>query len=194
MMRTEDIAKHIKESESGQISVDFNFTLLVPVSVGLDSESIKRLHENPDALRAMALENLGNYLANASDAELGELASNNKIVSIKDLNTNKILFEAKTPLHHWFAFYWLANGVGIFHCMAEDRQHALELCRAAHPGIEVYGAVPGNDQGSLVYETLSDQPACCPKCGGRTEFGEMPDDAQIHYCLRCDHGFVADPG
>ena len=97
-----------------------------------------------------------------------------------------------SALSNWCVLYG-ADGLE-FHCQAEDREHAVEQCQDAYPVDLVHVAVPCDAAGTMVLETLTDDPTSCPKCGARTEFGELPFRGwQIHVCSCCSHSFIAVP-
>lgn len=88
-------------------------------------------------------------------------------------------------------FFVVYGSSQLFQCLAEDREHALEQCKNAYPDEKVWCAVPGNENGDLVIEDITEDPTCCPKCGGRTDIGELPENWQVHVCLRCNWSFLA---
>jgi hypothetical protein len=45
------------------------------------------------------------------------------------------------------------------------------------------------DWGEHIY-LMGDQPACCPKCGTRSEFIELGVGRQLHACLGCSYVFI----
>lgn len=83
-------------------------------------------------------------------------------------------------------------------------EHAEE-CGLDRIGKEAYGgffagALTSKDEIRALrsigpIETLSDQPTTCMKCGSRTEFDDLEDKQQHHYCLNpdCGHEFIAEP-
>ncbi len=95
-----------------------------------------------------------------------------------------------TPI--WYVLYGTEGE--FFKAAADDREHAMEQCQNAYPGETVHVAVPADDHGSLVLEVFDEDFVTCPKCGRRTEMGELPvKRMQIHVCHRCDHSFIAVP-
>lgn len=103
----------------------------------------------------------------------------------------KKVTESSTP-NIWFVFH---GDCSFSHrCEAQDREEAMELCALAFPGSTVHVAVPATCHGELVMEGYGEDPVSCPKCGARTELGELPRDGwQVHVCQRCDHSFIAVP-
>ena len=92
----------------------------------------------------------------------------------------------------WFVFHGDCNS--SYRCEAEDRDEAMELCSLAFPDALVHAAVPSTCHGELVMEGYCDDPVTCPKCGARTQFGELPREGwQVHSCLGCEHSFIAIP-
>lgn len=95
-----------------------------------------------------------------------------------------------TPV--WYVLY--GSEGEFFKAQADDREHAMQQCRDAYPGETVHVAVPSNEFGGLVMYAYGEEFVTCPKCGGRTEMGELPvKGMQIHVCHRCDHSFIAVP-
>ena len=92
----------------------------------------------------------------------------------------------------WFVFF--GDCRQYFRCEAEDREEATALCARTYPGQVIHVAIPATCHGELVMEGYGEYPVSCPKCGGRTEFGELPrEDWQVHVCQRCNHSFIAIP-
>ena len=97
-----------------------------------------------------------------------------------------------SSLSQWCVLYG-TEGL-MFHCQAEDREHAAEQCTNAYPDDLVHVALPCDPAGTLVLETITEDPTTCPKCGGRTDFGELPFRGwQVHVCTRCSHSLIATP-
>lgn len=107
-----------------------------------------------------------------------------------DINYVTIGEDGPPILQDWVGVYG-ENGL-LFHCRAEDREHAFEQCQNAYPNDKVHVAVPANNEGQLVIQTITDDPMCCPKCGSRTEFGVLQNNMQVHVCMKCDHSFLAE--
>lgn len=93
----------------------------------------------------------------------------------------------------WYVLY--GSEGEFFKAAADDREHAMEQCRDAYPGETVHVAVPADKFGNLVMYAYGEEMVTCPKCGRRTEMGELPvgDGMQIHVCHACDHSFIAVP-
>ncbi|MCL4682395.1 MAG: hypothetical protein KJZ92_14135 [Rhodocyclaceae bacterium] len=92
----------------------------------------------------------------------------------------------------WGACHFTGGYLGYICMQAEDREHAMEIARSIEPHLDFQVVVPANGSRGLTIETLDqDQPTTCPKCGARTEFGELPAGYQVHVCQRCDHSFLA---
>ncbi|TXT24383.1 MAG: hypothetical protein FD131_4980 [Rhodocyclaceae bacterium] len=92
----------------------------------------------------------------------------------------------------WFVFH--GDCQQAYRCEADDREEAMEFCAEDHPGNQVHVAVPATCHGELVMEGYGEDPVHCPKCGSRTDFGELPRFGwQIHVCLGCNHSFIAVP-
>lgn len=97
-----------------------------------------------------------------------------------------------SALTHWCVLFG-DDGL-VFCCQAEDREHAVEQCGNAYPGDVIHVAVPANRDGGLTIESFAEDPVSCPKCGSRTEFGELEFISwkpQVHVCLRCNLSFLA---
>jgi len=93
-------------------------------------------------------------------------------------------------LKHWVVVY---GEIGLFfHCQAENRELAIEQCESAYPGEKIHVAVPADSRGYLVTASITENPMTCPKCGSRTNFGDLPNNMQIHVCMACNHSFLAE--
>jgi hypothetical protein len=92
----------------------------------------------------------------------------------------------------WFVFH--GDCSQSHRCEAADREEAMEICAEANPGSKIHVAVPASAHGELVMYGYGEEMVHCPRCGSRTDFGELPRDGwQVHVCLSCNHSFIAVP-
>jgi len=157
--------------------------------------TLKSLRIDIEALRVDG----GTKFEGTSDCDYGDddvtLDWPNLALMSDELETLLADIESSERLQVWYVFH--GDCQQAFRCVADDREQAHEQCEDAYPGETVHAAVPADPFGTLVMEGYGEDPVSCPKCGSRTEFGDLPRDGwQLHVCQRsnCQHSFIAVPG
>lgn len=172
--------------------------LMVNNQIGLVELAFKELKSVRTDIEALRLEG-GNFFQGTGGCEWGHEDCSVTLewpnLSIMSDTIAELLKTAEgagqmTPV--WYVLYGTEGE--FFKALADDREHAMEQCRNAYPGETVHVAVPANEFGGLVMYSYGEEFVTCPKCGRRTEMGELPvKGMQIHVCHRCDHSFIAVP-
>ena len=170
----------------------------VQAQIALVESAFKMLKSVRTDIEALRLDG-GDYFEGTGDCEFGHEGVSIKIdwpnLAIDSDAIDTLLKSAEgasKALPVWFVLY--GSEGEFFKASAEDRVHAMEQCANAYPGETVHVAVPDDGHGNLVLEVFGEDFVTCPKCGRRTEMGELPvQSMQIHVCHRCDHSFIAVP-
>lgn len=172
--------------------------LMVSNQIGLVELAFKELKSVRTDIEALRLEG-GNFFQGTGGCEWGHEDCSVTLewpnLAIMSDTIAELLKTAEgagqmTPI--WYVLY--GSEGEFFKAAADDREHAMEQCQNAYPGETVHVAVPANEFGGLVMYAYGEEFVTCPKCGRRTEMGELPvKGMQIHVCHRCDHSFIAVP-
>lgn len=155
---------------------------------------LRSLHTDVSALRV----NDGDGFQGTGDCEFGHEGVD---VTLDWPNLATLTDECKVILDEvaasdvpkiWYVFH---GDCSLSHrCEADDREEAMEIAAEACPGSQIHVAVPANEHGGLIMYGYGEEMVHCPKCGSRTDLGELPREGwQVHICLRCNHSFIAIP-
>lgn len=155
---------------------------------------LKSLHADVSALRIGD----GDVFSGIGDCEYGheqvgiQMEWPNLAILIDE--SKKLLDEidATDVLMDWHVFH--GDCKSWFHCEAESREEAMQICAQLNPGSPVHTAVPSFKFGQLLMCSYGAEPVKCPRCGCSSDVEKhLPrDNWQVHKC-HAGHHFIALP-